>query len=109
MSTMSSAPAAAQDTARQSSASGLDATLRRWCVAYVNWRAERINWWAEDLIGGDKSLDFSKPFLPENLARTAILDFVSSHEKHTLNQLRGRAYLCIFSLAHAPCRRRERT
>jgi len=108
MSTMSSAPAAVQDTARQS-ASGFAATFKRWCVAYVNWRAERINWWVENLIGGDKSLDFSKPFLPENLARTASLYFVSSHEKHTLNQLRGHAYLCIFSLARAPCRRRERT
>ena len=36
-------------------------------------RAERINWRVEDLIGGDKSLDFSKPFLPESLARTAGL------------------------------------
>jgi hypothetical protein len=109
MSRISSAPAAAQGTARQSLASGFAATLKRWCVAYVNRRAERINWWVEDLIGGDKSLDFSKPFLPENLARTASPDFVSSHEKHTLNQIRGHAYLCIFSLARAPepaaCRR----
>jgi hypothetical protein len=36
-------------------------------------RAERINWRVEDLIGGDKSLDFSKPLLPERLARTARL------------------------------------
>ncbi len=107
MSTMSSAPAAARGTARQSSASGFAATLKRRCVAYVNWHAGRINWWVEDLI--DKSLDFSKSFLPENLARTASLDFVSSHKKHTLNQIRRHAYLCIFSLARAPCRRRERT
>ena len=34
-------------------------------------RAERINWRVEDIIGGDKTLDFSKPFMPENLARVA--------------------------------------
>ena len=52
----------------------------------------------EDLIGGDKTLDFSKPFMPESLARTASLDFLSPHEKRTLNQIRGHAYLCIFGL-----------
>jgi hypothetical protein len=61
-------------------------------------RAERINWRVEDLIGGDKSLDFSKPFLPESLARTADLDFLSPPERRTLNQIRGHAYLSIFGL-----------
>jgi hypothetical protein len=61
-------------------------------------RAERITWRVEDLIGGDKSLDLSKPFLPESLARTAGLDFLNAHEKRTLNQIRGHAYLCIFGL-----------
>lgn len=61
-------------------------------------RAERINWRVEDLIGGDKTLDFSKPFLPESLARTAPLDFLSSDEKRALNQIRGHAYLAIFGL-----------
>ena len=31
--------------------------------------SERINWRVEDIIGGDKQLDFSKTFLPESLAR----------------------------------------
>ena len=61
-------------------------------------RAERITWRVEDLIGGDKTLDFSKPFLPESLARTAKLDFLSSDERRTLNQIRGHTYLCIFGL-----------
>jgi len=61
-------------------------------------RAERINWRVEDLIGGDKTLDFSKPFLPESLARTAPLDFLTPDEKRTLNQIRGHAYLAIFGL-----------
>ena len=61
-------------------------------------RAERINWRVEDLIGGDKTLDFTKPFMPENLARTDALTFLSADEKRTLNQIRGHAYLGIFGL-----------
>lgn len=61
-------------------------------------RAERITWRVEDLIGGDKRLDFSKPFLPESLARTTDLDFLNAEEKRTLNHIRGHAYLSIFGL-----------
>src|ERR1700753_2342579 len=61
-------------------------------------RAERITWRVEDLIGGDKALDFTRPFLPESFARTAPLDFLSPNEKRTLNQIRGHAYLTIFGL-----------
>lgn len=61
-------------------------------------RAERITWRVEDLIGGDKTLDFSRPFLPESLARTGALSFLTENEKRTLNQIRGHAYLAIFGL-----------
>ncbi|MCX7357911.1 MAG: hypothetical protein NT015_07205 [Alphaproteobacteria bacterium] len=61
-------------------------------------RAERINWRVEDLIGGDKTLDFSKPFLPEGLARTDQLSFLNADERLVLNQVRGHAYLSIFGL-----------
>jgi hypothetical protein len=61
-------------------------------------RAERITWRVEDLIGGDKVLDFSMPFLPESLARTAGLPFLNPDERRTLNQIRGHAYLSIFGL-----------
>jgi hypothetical protein len=61
-------------------------------------RAERITWRVEDLIGGDKKLDFSKPFMPEAFARTARLDFLSADERRVLNQIRGHAYLTIFGL-----------
>ena len=40
--------------------------------------SERINWRVEDLIGGDKRLDFARPFLPESLARVAPLTFLSA-------------------------------
>jgi hypothetical protein len=61
-------------------------------------RAERINWRVEDLIGGEKTLDFSRVFMPESLARTEALRFLSASEKRTLNQIRGHAYLSIFGL-----------
>ena len=61
-------------------------------------RAERITWRVEDLIGGDKTLDFSRPFLPETLARTGALSFLNEDERRTLNQIRGHAYLAIFGL-----------
>ena len=49
-------------------------------------RAERINWRVEDLIGDGLTLNFSMPFMPESLARTAELPFLSADEKRTLNQ-----------------------
>jgi hypothetical protein len=60
--------------------------------------AEGIRWRVEDIIGGDKRLDFTKPFMPESLARVEPLSFLTPEEKRTLNQIRGNAYLCIFGL-----------
>ena len=61
-------------------------------------RSERITWQVDDLIGGDKRLDFSRPFMPESLARTSGLEFLSAGEMTILNQIRGHAYLRIFGL-----------
>ncbi len=55
-------------------------------------------WRVEDLIGGEKQLDFSKPFLPEGLAGVETLTFLSPEERRTLNQIRGHEYLSIFGL-----------
>jgi hypothetical protein len=60
--------------------------------------AEGIRWRVEDLVGGEKRLDFEKPFLPESLARVEPLSFLTAQEKRTLNQIRGNAYLGIFGL-----------
>ena len=60
--------------------------------------SEQVNWRVEDLIGGDKRLDFSKPFMPESLARVEPLDFLSPRERLVLNQIRGHDYLYIFGL-----------
>ena len=60
--------------------------------------SEGIRWRVEDIIGGDRRLDFTKPFMPETLARVERLPFLTPYEQRTLNQIRGNAYLCIFGL-----------
>jgi hypothetical protein len=58
----------------------------------------RANWKLEDVIAPDAKLDFTRPFMPEALARTADLDGLSARERLLLNQIRGHDYLCIFGL-----------
>jgi hypothetical protein len=60
--------------------------------------AERIGWKVEDLIGGEKKLDFAKPFMPESLAQVKQLSFLTPQEQLTLNQIRGHEYLSMFGL-----------
>ena len=60
--------------------------------------SETIHWRIEDIIGGEKRLNFDKPFMPESLARVESLKFLNKEEKRTLNQIRGHAYLSIFGL-----------
>lgn len=60
--------------------------------------SKRVNWRVEDIIGRDKPMDFSKPFLPESFARTQSLDFLSPGERLKLNQIRGFGYLAMFEL-----------
>jgi hypothetical protein len=60
--------------------------------------AEKIGWRVEDIIGGNKRLDFQKPFLPESLARVEEMDFLTNREKLVLNQIRGYGYLYTFGL-----------
>lgn len=55
-------------------------------------------WKVEDIIGGDLRLDFTKPFMPESLARATKLSFLNADERLALNQIRGNAYLCIFGV-----------
>lgn len=60
--------------------------------------SKRVNWRIEDIIGPDKPMDFTKPFLPESFARTAELPFLSPAERLKLNQIRGFGYLAMFEL-----------
>lgn len=56
----------------------------------------RVRWRVEDLIGGEKQLDFSRHFLPEEFARTRRLPFLDERERRILSQIRGYVYLRMF-------------
>jgi hypothetical protein len=60
--------------------------------------SEKVEWTVDEIIGGGKRLDFGRPFLPENLARTAQASGLTAAERRTLNQIRGNDYLCTFGL-----------
>jgi hypothetical protein len=72
--------------------------LDRYTYQSVLAASEMIHWRIEDIIGGEKRLDFRKPFMPEGLARVEPLAFLNYDEKRILNQIRGNAYLSIFGL-----------
>lgn len=58
----------------------------------------RAAWQIEDVIGPHARLDFSRPFLPESLARTRRVEGLDAGERLILNQIRGHDYLCLFGL-----------
>jgi hypothetical protein len=60
--------------------------------------SEKVNWRVEDIIGGERRLDFGKPFMPESLARVSELDFLDAEGRLKLNQIRANGYLYTFGL-----------
>jgi hypothetical protein len=60
--------------------------------------AIKVDWQVADLIGGDKQLDFTKPFLPEALVGSDAIECLNTGEKLLLNQIRGKSYLHLFVL-----------
>jgi hypothetical protein len=58
----------------------------------------RAAWQIDDVIGPGAALDFSKPLMPENLARTGKLYMLSEKERLTLNHIRAHEYLSLFGL-----------
>jgi hypothetical protein len=60
--------------------------------------SSRAAWQIDDVIVPGAMLNFSRPFMPESLARTQGLDMLSDEEKLTLNHIRAHEYLCIFGL-----------
>lgn len=61
--------------------------------------AERVAWQVDDVIGGERQLDFWRPFLPESLARTHSLEFLTPAQQRTLNHIRAHFYLHFWGLA----------
>lgn len=60
--------------------------------------AVKVNWRVEDIINDQKTLDFSKRFLPEKLANVNEISCLNDTEKLLLNQIRANSYLHIFGL-----------
>jgi hypothetical protein len=60
--------------------------------------AERVDWTLDDVLAPSDRFDFSRPFMPEALAATSALEFLSPEERVAMNQIRGHAYLSIFGL-----------
>ena len=58
----------------------------------------RAQWQIEDVIVEGAGLDFTRPFMPEALARTGGLADLSAHERLLVNQIRGHEYLSMFGL-----------
>ena len=60
--------------------------------------SSRPGWAIEDVLPPGARLDYRRRFMPENLARTAAVPFLSEEEAKVLNQIRGHEYLVIFGL-----------
>lgn len=58
----------------------------------------KASWEIEDVLPPGSALDFSRPFMPENLARTAAVPFLNTDEARILNQIRGHEYLALFGV-----------
>jgi hypothetical protein len=54
--------------------------------------------WQVNEVIGDGRLDFGRPFLPENLARTADAPGLGTIERLLLNQVRAHDYLSLFGV-----------
>ena len=59
-------------------------------------QALQVNWQVDDIIGGEKTLDFRKSFLPEVWVDADALDFLSEKEKLAVNHIRSHSYLYLF-------------
>jgi hypothetical protein len=75
-----------------------DVSARGYSYSDVLSAAERIHWRIDEVIGEGARLDFTKPFLPEALARVEPVRCLSAAERLTLNHIRAQGYLHILSL-----------
>jgi hypothetical protein len=55
-------------------------------------------WQLDDVLRSDQELDFTRNFMPESLARTAVLDSLSADEQRALNHISAHQYLSIFGI-----------
>jgi hypothetical protein len=60
--------------------------------------SERVSFRLDEILPEQARFDFGSAFLPESLARTSQLPFLSDAERLQLNQLRAATYLGMFGL-----------
>jgi hypothetical protein len=60
--------------------------------------ATRGAWQLDDVFPPGSTLDFSRPFMPESLARTAAVEGLGDEQRLVLNHIRGHDYLSLFGL-----------
>src|SRR5436190_23512984 len=58
----------------------------------------RGQWMLDDVLLEDQDLDFSLGFMPESLARTAVIASLNPHEQRILNHVSAHQYLSIFGI-----------
>ena len=58
----------------------------------------RAQWQLDNVLRADQELDFSRNFLPESLARTAVVRSLSTDEQRALNQISAHQYLHLFGV-----------
>jgi hypothetical protein len=58
--------------------------------------ALQVNWKIDDIIGGEKTLNFQKRFLPDTWVDATALDDLSETEQFTVNHIRSHSYLYLF-------------
>jgi hypothetical protein len=58
--------------------------------------SEKVAWRLDEIMPNGTRLDFSKPFLPQALAPSQSLAFLTPDEQRKLNQVSGNAYLNLF-------------
>ena len=88
----SSTSSPSRPAVRSASAAAGDHSIFAECLR----ASERVRWRVSDLIGGDKQLDFSRHFLPDEYARSERLPFLDAGERRLLSQIRGYVYLKMF-------------
>jgi hypothetical protein len=59
--------------------------------------SEQVAWTIESVLGPEARFDLKRPLLPDSLANVAKISCLDDAERLTLNQIRGNAYLYLFS------------
>jgi predicted metal-dependent hydrolase len=77
----------------------MEGSGQSWDYGAIYRTSLQVNWQIEDIIGGDRSLDFATRFLPDAWVEAEALTFLSEREQLAVNHVRAHSYLHIFGFA----------